>query len=342
MKSYKKLFNQLISEENMQKAAHNVKRYKGDYHVLAEKLKNKTWKPIHHQSFIIEDGRSGKVRRIIKPLQEEQVVHHAIVQVMEPMMRRGMYDHTCGSIPGRGASAGKKYLEKNIRERPQDCVYCLKMDIRKFFQNINHDILMGMFEKHIKDKDMLSLLSLIVRSERDAETDKGLPIGFFTSQWFSNYYLQGLDHYIKEELKAKIYCRYMDDMIIFDSDKEKLHYIKNKIEEYLYQLDLELKDNWQVFRFDYVDETGRHGRFLDSMGWRFYSDKTTLRRRIYMRAIRKPKRMKVNWYSSSQMMSYLGFIKSANCHSEYYNNIRPYVDIKILKQTISNHDRGKR
>ena len=106
----------------------------------------------------------------------------------------------------------------------------------------------------------------VIRARR-----KGVPLGYFTSQWFGNFYLKELDHYIKQKLGAVHYMRYMDDMVILGKSKKKLHAMQREITSYLWKgLKLELKGDWQVFRFEYVAKDGTVcGRMLDFMGFQF-------------------------------------------------------------------------
>ena len=108
-----------------------------------------------------------------------------------------MYEHSYASLPGRGAHKGKRVIEKWIRTDAKNCKYVLKMDIRHFFDTVPHDKLKAKLRKTIHDEKMLDLLFRIIDV-----TDIGIPLGFYTSQWLSNWYLQGLDHYIKERLGA--------------------------------------------------------------------------------------------------------------------------------------------
>lgn len=208
-----------------------------------------------------------KKRTIIVPSTIEIVVQHSVVQVLMPIFMKGMYQHSYASIPNRGAHKAKKYIEKWIRKDPRNVKYCLKMDIRHFFESIPHDILKTKLKNIIRDEKMLDILYKIIDT-----TEQGLPLGFYTSQWLANWYLQELDHYIKEQLHAKYYVRYMDDMVIFGSNKRELHKMLEAIRDYLNEeLKLEIKDNWQIFRFDYTDKKGNHrGRDLDFMGFRFF------------------------------------------------------------------------
>ena len=108
----------------------------------------------------------------------------------------------------------------------------------------------------------------------------GVPIGYYTSQWFANFYLQDFDHYVKEVLKAGAYIRYVDDIVIFGRNKKELRKTFEAMREELSKLGLTVKKNYRLFRFDYIDKKDgkRKGCFLDFMGFRFYRDKTTLRR----------------------------------------------------------------
>lgn len=121
------------------------------------------------------------------------------------------------------------------------------------------------------------MIDLIIDSSKN-----GLPIGNYTSQWFANFYLQDLDHYIKEDLHIKYYIRYMDDIVLFHRNKKELHKIKEKIEAFLEKEDLKLKENWQLFKTD--------SRPLDFLGYRFYRGYTTLRRGNCLRIRRRIKK----------------------------------------------------
>ena len=354
MKSYSHLFEEFISEENIRKAIHtsskgkrtrrDVKRYLDagpdvvqSVQAYAQDFKNKPHKPVE-----IYDGIKRKKRKIIVPSYSEQIVHHMAVAVLQPIFERGMYEHTYASLPGRGAHLGKKHIEKWIRHDPKNCKYVLKMDIRKFFDSVPHDILLKKLGAVIHDERFLSVLREII-----SVTDVGLPLGFYTSQWLANWYLQGLDHYIKEELRAAHYVRYMDDMVVFGSNKRELHRARKAIDDYLRQeLGLHLKDNWQVYRFDYTDRDGRQrGRDLDYMGFRFYRNRTAIRRSIMLKATRKARRVAAKFkptiYDIRQALSYLGWISCTNTYRMFKEWIAPYISVQKFKRRISQYDRRK-
>ena len=161
-----------------------------------------------------------------------------------------MYEYVLGSIPGRGQHMGAKIISKWIQEDPENTKYVLKMDIRHFFESVDHEILKAWITKKFRDEFVRELLFLII----DA-IETGLPLGFYTSQWFANFLLQPLDHYIKETLHVKYGTRYMDDIVCFGRNKKEIHKVRIAINEYLNsELNLTMKDNWQVFRFEYEVE----------------------------------------------------------------------------------------
>lgn len=293
------------------------------------------FKNAHHKPIRIKDGMSKKERTIIVPTIEELIVQHALINVLKPIFERSMYEHSYASIPGKGAHAGKKVIEKWIRNDEKNCKYCLKMDIRHFFDSVPHDILKRNIIRSIHDEKVVKILFELVDV-----TSTGLPLGFYTSQWFSNWYLTPLDHYIKQILKAEHYMRYMDDMVVFGPNKKKLHKIRKEISEYLStELGLSLKDNWQVFRFSYIRGGKEQGRDLDYMGFRFHRDRITLRKSIMLKASRKAKKIskkvKPSIFEIRQMLSYLGWIDATNTYGFYESFIKPYVNFQNFKRRLS-------
>ena len=289
-----------------------------------------------HMPVFIYDGVTRKIRKILVPTLEELVVQHNVVNALKPVFSKGMYEHTYASLPGRGAHKGKKVIEKWIRTDPKNCKYVLKMDIHHFFDTIPHDRLKAKLRKTIHDEKMLDLLFRIIDV-----TEVGIPLGFYTSQWLSNWYLKGLDHYIKEKLGAAHYMRYMDDMVIFGSNKKVLHRMRQAISDYLRdELGLELKSNWQVFRFSYGNGQGRD---LDFMGFRFYRNKTILRKSIMYKATRKAKKIskkeKPTILDARQMLSYLGWLDCTDTYLMYLKWIKPYVNFQQLKRKASRYDK---
>lgn len=363
-KSFNHLFEKLIAEANIEKAVEipakqklNKKARKTAKQVLenSKKFQNQLKEKLlnrevlakrKHRATLIQDGSSKKVRLILKPdLLFEQMLHHAVVQVMQPIFMRGMYEFSCGSIPGRGPHYGKKYIEKFIKKHRADIKYVLKFDIKKFYPSINTEILKQKLRRIIHDEKMMFVLEQIIDSNIAVfpdghEESLGVPIGYYTSQWFANFYLQDLDHYIKQDLKAAGLFHYVDDYVIFGRNKKELHKMLEKIKEKLALLDLTVKENYQVFRFDYIDKKDgkRKGRPIDFMGFKFYRDKTTLRRSIMLKATRKARKMakkkKLTWFDSCQLLSYMGYFLHTDTYKVFQKYIKPFINIKNCKQRI--------
>ena len=354
MKSYNHLWEKFVSDSNISLAKKNASKGKRDRRSVKKYLEDpdfckkvkhyvKNFKNARHKPRLIYDGIQRKKRSIIVPTFPEQVVHHMIVNVLKPIFLHGMYEHSYGSLPDKGMYAGMKQIKKWIRKGGKNCKYCLKMDIKKYFDSIPHDIFLDKLRKIIHDERFMSVMEEITAV---IPTGRGIPLGFYVSQWTANWYLSDLDHYIKEKLGAKYYVRYMDDMVIFGSNKRKLHAMRFEIEKYLKEsLGLELKKNWQVFLFDYQGKRKRKGRFLDFMGFRFYRDRVTMRKSIMIKATRKAKRMhnkKPTVYATRQMLSYLGWITHTDTYAMYLREIKPYVNIQQCKRRISAYDRRQK
>ena len=346
MKTYSYLYYRCISDDNREIAADDTMKSKRVKKVMRRRHKNvnyliteseewlTNYQNDEHTIKIVTDGASHKQREIIIPTPRELMVQHCLVNVMKSMFMCGMYEHSYACIPGRGSHKAKKLIEKWIR-KGHGIKYVLKMDIRKFFGSIPHEILKKKLEEKIKDDRFLDILFKVIDT-----TDKGLPLGFYTSQWLANWYLQDFDHFVKEQLRAEKYVRYCDDMAIFSNNKRELHNMRRAISEYLsVNLGLELKSNWQIFRFDHDGK----GRDLDFMGFRFYRDRTILRKSILYRITRKARRisckLRPTIYDARQMLSRLGYLKCTDVYSAYKERIKPFINFGRLKRIVSLYDK---
>jgi hypothetical protein len=304
-----------------------------DYYSLKiqKMLIDKTYIPSPYTIKKIVDGSSNKIREIYKPrYYPDQIIHWALILQTEKVFMKGMYAYTCGSVKGRGSGLGKKIIRKWLDNDYRGTKYCFKMDISKYYPSIDKFILKQMLRKHIKDKDCLWLFDVIIDSN-----ENGLPIGNYTSQWLSNFFLQDLDHYIKEQLKVKYYIRYVDDICILGSNKRKLHKIYKNIEEFLIKINLKIKGDWQIYPTD--------KRAIDFLGYRFFRDKTILRGRNSLRIRRRVNKINkkdyLNIRDAQAIISYWGWIKSSNSYNFYKKYVKSKISIGKAKRIVSKYAR---
>lgn len=295
---------------------------------IQDLLLNKKYIPSPYVIKIIQDGATKKTRTIYKPVYyPDQIIHWALMLQLQDVIMKGMYEYSCGSVPKRGTSYGQKVLRKWLDNDYKGTKYCLKMDISKFYPSVNNEILKTMFKKKIKDGGCLWLINRIIGSA------DGLPIGNYTSQWFSNFFLQGLDHYIKEKLGVKYYVRYVDDLVLLGSNKKKLHIARKMISEYLNTIDLQLKGNWQVSKVS--------DRDIDFLGFRFFRDKTILRKRNALRIRRRIKKIgkkkELSLKDACAVISYWGWIKRSNSFNFYNKYVKPTISVGEAKKAVSEY-----
>ena len=188
----------------------------------------------------------GKMRRITPPSFRDSVVFHAVIIVLEPYLSKSFYFYSLGSIPGKGPWVGLNNIQSNLKDHKKLTKYCLQIDVRKFYETISRDMLMERFGRKIKDQQFLWLLSVIIYEQ----PSKGLPLGAFTSGWFCNFYLNPVDHYLKQEFKVKYSYRYIDDIVVLGPNKKQLHKIRIDLDKKLKDMGLEIKNNWQVYPVD--------------------------------------------------------------------------------------------
>ena len=341
------LYDKIVDRENIKQAIINASKNKRnrkrvqkildniDHYTLEiqRMLEDETYTPSPYIEEKIKDNSSGKERIIFKPkFYPDQCIHWALIQVIEPHLAKGMYEYSCGSIPKRGIHYAQKRIKRWIKRDRKHTKYILQIDITKFYPSINHDVLKMMLRKKFKDNSLLWLLDSIIDS-----VESGLPIGNYTSQWLANFYLQGFDHFIKQDLGVKYYVRYMDDCVLFGNNKKKLHKARREIKSHLKTIGLEIKDDWQVYRLD--------KRPLDFLGFRFYRTHITMRKRNALRIKRRAKKIykkrSLNYKDSAAMLSYLGWLKHSNSYNYYLKNIKPYVNINEMKEVVRNESRKR-
>lgn len=288
MKRIGNLFNQICSIENLHLADQKARKGKGDQYgvqhhdrnredniiSLHHQLLNKEYTTSAYTVFKIYDPKERDVYRL--PYYPDRIVHHAIMNLLEPIFVSTFTADTYSCIKGRGIHAAVDKLKKVVRNQ-EYCRYCLKLDVKKFYPSIDHSILKTLIRKKIKDTDLLWLLDNIIDSA------EGLPIGNYLSQYLANFYLTYFDHWIKEVKGVKYYFRYADDLVILADSKPYLHQLLGEIRSYLEtNLKLKVKENYQIFPVA--------ARGIDFLGYVFKIKPTVhtiLRKSIKQRFARK-------------------------------------------------------
>jgi RNA-directed DNA polymerase len=267
MKTYRHLWATLCSKHNLRLAYEKARRHKTNnpaiqtfdehatYHLalLRHELRHKTYRPQPLQKFVLRDP---KTRVICKSDFRDRVVHHALVNILQPIFEPRFIHDSYASRQGKGTLPAVQRFEHFLRTTTHNgrtltharnnnevIGYALKCDIRHYFDTVDHDILITIIARRVKDPDVRWLIRNILGHYDNGIPGKGMPLGNWTSQFFANIYLNELDQYVKHKLHAKRYIRYVDDFVILDHSKSTLQQHQDSIAAFLRTLTLELHPN---------------------------------------------------------------------------------------------------
>ena len=289
MKRIGRLFDDILGRDNLRLAAFEAgrgKRHRAGVRTflsrldanlgeMAERLRAGTFPVGRFDQFVIRDP---KERIITAPCFPERVLHHAVMNVCEPHFESRLIADTFACRTGKGRIAALL----RARQFAGRFGYFLVFDIRKYFDSIDHEMVLDRLRGRFKDARLLHLLERIVRSFRSG-LGRGLPIGSLTSQHLANFYLGPFDRFAKETLRIPGYVRYMDDVAMWSDDRTRLKEMLGEIETFLRdELALELKPG------AYSNRT-RHG--MDFLGCRVFRRHMTLSRKSRVRYRRKLMRL---------------------------------------------------
>ena len=279
---------------------------------LYEKLKSEEYRHGGYTVFYITEP---KLRKIEKSKYIDRIVHRWVVDsFIEPYFVQTFINTSYACLKGRGMHKACLDVQKAMKhcKNKWNNYYILKMDISKFFQNINKDILYNILSKKVKDIKLLNLLKKIIYSN---EGKTGLAIGNYTSQMFANIYLNEIDQYVKHILKVRYYFRYMDDSILLLKTKEEAIEKLEKIKEFLENnLELKLNNKTQIFK-------SKQG--VNFCGYKINEYRLKIRDRGKRKLKKKIKEMKykikTKQISSNEAKKYLsghmGYLKIANTYN---------------------------
>ncbi len=318
-------------------------------------LNNKHYSHLKYNIFIIREPKYRIIMSEL--MYDKIVNHLISKYVLIPTLSRKLIEQNVATRTGKGSKEGIRYMKKYINSIKEnyDNVYILKCDISKYFYNIDHEILINKLSHENFDKDILKILINIINStDNDYINDlidssinrelshledmniydlelrkkqlyslpryrkgKGLPIGNETSQLLAIYYLNELDHYIKEQLHIKYYIRYMDDFILLHHDKEYLKKCLNLINKKLSSLKLSLNKKTQIYNL----KSG-----VNFLGYKFILKNKKLiillnnqTRKKIKRKLRKARKNNINFYRKS-LASYNGYFKVSTTNNFVYKN----------------------
>lgn len=290
MKAFNNLFNQVCSFDNIHLAylkARKNKRYKKDilsfgYYLeynlteIRYSLENETYKHGIYKEFIVKDSK----KRLIKaPTFKDRVVHHSLCNIIEPIFEKTFILDSYACRRGKGVHKAVKKLKSFLKRK--GTIYCLKCDISKYFDSINHDILLSLIKKKIKDKRTIWLIEEILSSSFSKKEGAGIPIGNLTSQLFANIYLSRFDYFVQNTLKEKMYLRYMDDFL-FLGEKHRLKVVAKKSGHFLFK-ELKLEMNRKKINIFPINKG------IDFLGYVIFKHYILLRKKTVKRFLRKKK-----------------------------------------------------
>ncbi|MFC1613004.1 reverse transcriptase domain-containing protein [Patescibacteria group bacterium] len=334
MKIYKNLFEKITSLENLFEAWDKFKkgkRHKNDVQIfeysleenifkLHRKLCSKTYYHLPYSGFFICDP---KVRHIHKATVRDRIIHHAIFKILNPIFDATFIPHSFSCRINKGVHKGVLALERMVRAESRNFTrpcFILKCDVQKFFDSVDHQILLNMLKKKIVDPDTMWLLGHIVGSYTASQINlfdrQGLPIGNLTSQLFANVYMNQFDQFVKHTLHIRHYARYTDDFVIASTDKEYLKELVASIRQFL---NIELRLNLHPNKVSIVP----FHRGVDFLGYIAFPHYRLLRKKTKLRLYRKLRKRIVAYRNgkisedslSQSLQSYLGVLSHANAYN---------------------------
>ena len=345
MKRLKNVFDKIVSLDNI-KLAHRMARKDKTYYKEVKKVDenldyyaNEIRDMLINDEYIISETDyttqtitdKWKERELWKlQYYPHRIIQWAIMLQLEWMFMKHFCNHTCASIKWRWIHYAFNLTKSYLKDK-EWTKYCLKIDIKKFYPSINHNILKQLLRKKIKCNKTLYLLDKIIDSY---PWEKWVPIWSYLSQYLANYYLSFFDHYTKEILWCKYVVRYMDDVIILHNSKEYLHNILHHINKYIKSYKLELKWNHQIFPTNI--------RWIDFVWYRIFYDYVLLRKSTLKRMKRKICKIanivKLNYTQRCMINSYIWRMKHCNSYRLKQKYIKPICDklIKYYKTFINN------
>ena len=334
MKTYNNLYKKLCSMNNLANAWRKARKgkTKKPYVIefeknirenllnLREELLTQNYKPKPLITFTIRDP---KTRKISKADFRDRIIHHALIRVIEPIFDKTFIYDSCANRKGRGNLFALKSFDKYKRKITNNLhseAFCIKADIKHYFQEINQGILLRIIKGKISDEKVIWLIKQILDNSEQKSKGIGMPLGNLTSQFFANVYLNELDYFVKHKLKSKYYIRYVDDFVLLHNSKLQLEIWKPEIEIFLKEeLNLELhKDKSKIIPLS---------RGVDFVGFRNFYHYRLLRKRNIRKMSLRVKCCNKGIISEQKLLE---SVQGWNAYAKWANSYR-------LRKTFSNY-----
>lgn len=320
---------------------------------ISKEIKDMTYRvsePKHRHVYLKSKSKEkGKWRDLYMPSFKDHIVNHMLMQSCMSAFTKGMHPYCCGSVPGRGP----RFVVKTVSgwmKKDKQCRYFVVVDIKQFFMSIRSDIMMDILKRKIKDIYALWLFQMFLES-----CTVPCPMGYFSSPWLANLYLEELDWYIERQLYkerrgkrikyVRHFIRYIDDYLLIGTSKCDLRKAVKAIENFLInQRDLKIKQTWEIKKIGHheIIEGKRKltdGYYCDYVGYKFCKDTTIMRGGIYLATKRLVKRMyKSKHYEVSQCASLtarLGWAKHCDSFDFMNQTVKRYINISDMRRVLS-------
>lgn len=282
---------------------------KEDLEKLQNDILNETYELSPAYEFDIVDQYSHKKRHIESPAFRDQVLHHAIVQVFEDEMLKYLHPHQLASIKRRGIEKGRKLVHKWATHNRKKAKWVFKADVKKYYNNIDIDLLLAKLSTKIPDKRVVNLIGKTIRTSHG-----GLCLGSYISQWLANFFLADYLHTITREFRLGHIMCHMDNITITATSHRTLKKLKNFTVEYLAKESLAIKltgpESAQIFMWK--------RKLIDAVGYKTeYTGFQKLRGHIYLSITRMMRRVEKAGSASRKqarsLLSRYGFVKHSSC-----------------------------
>lgn len=315
MKRYGNLWQKVCDRANIEQAADNAikgkpltkerQKFIGDRKELLDQLEvsllNETYQFSFLKYFTVYEPKERKIHH--SPFYPDKILHHCVMNVVQPLFMEKMTADTYGSLKGRGITMAADKLKRVLAKHPD--WYFLQIDCRKFYQSIDHNVCKEAVRKVIKCPKTLRMLDAIIDVH-----DEGLAIGVYPSQYLANLVMSKVDHWAKEVLRTKYYFRYMDDIVMVVPNKAMAKEALDGITHELEEMKLTVKNNVRIAPVSIG---------IDFIGYKFYPTHTLLRKRIKERMQKRVRQLVKQGVDDETMKrklaSHYGWCSHADCRN---------------------------